>query len=240
MQRVGANTGIAREFKNIFEIGGVPAWNQFYEFGIFIWKYIYRGFYKAWHIIPAPTIENPKATREVYRMNAAKAISAELAGLVWGEECEINVTMDGRESEEPDPLNEYVQHVLEQNAFREKMQESIEQGLALGGSAIKVWHEMKHDSEGREVPDSGEIRLGYCMADQFVPTSWDNAKVTEGVFISRIAKDGYYYTRLEWHKWDGLTYTITNELYRSEIRKGTSTESQDILGMRWPLADIYP
>ena len=241
MQRIGGETGIAREFKNIFELAAIPAYNQFYEFGIFIWKLLYRGLYKPWHIIHAPTISDPKATREVYRMNAAKAISAELAGLVWGEECAINITMNGRqESEKPDPLGEFVQSVLNNNAFCEKMQESIEQGLALGGSAIKVWHEVRHDNEGNEVPGTGEIRLGYCMADQFVPTSWDNAKVTEGVFISRIAKGGYYYTRLEWHKWNGLTYTVTNELYRSDIVKGVSGETQDILGVRWPLADIYP
>jgi hypothetical protein len=79
------------------------------------------------------------------------------------------------------------------------------------------------------------------MADQFVPTAWDNAKVTEGVFISRKAKGGYYYTRLEWHKWDGLTYTVRNELYRAEMQKGTTPGTdQDILGVRWPLADVYP
>lgn len=244
MQRVGAETGIAREFKDIFELSGVPAFNQYYAFGIFIWKWIYRGFYKAWHLIPAPTIKDPKATREIFRMNAAKAVCAELAGLVWGEECEINVTMDGRQQDEEnktqDPLGAFIKKVLEKNAFREKMQENIEQGLALGGAAVKVWHEERHDSQGNAVPGSGEIRLGYCMADQFVPTTWDNAKVTEGVFISRQAKNGYYYTRLEWHKWDGLTYTVTNELYRSDMQRGASAESQDILGVRWPLADVFP
>ena len=35
----------AKEFKDIFELGGVPAFNQFYYFGIFIWKYLYKGFY---------------------------------------------------------------------------------------------------------------------------------------------------------------------------------------------------
>ena len=72
--------------------------------------------------------------------------------------------------------------------------------------------------------------------------AWDNAKVTEGVFISRQAKGGYYYTRLEWHKWDGLTYWVSNELYRSD-KKGDvqgSGEPQDILGFRYPLAEIYP
>ena len=242
LQKGAAQTGLAREFKDIFDIGGVPAFNQFYQFGIFPWKLLYRGFYKPWHLIPAPTIKDPDAKREVYRMNAAKAVCAELASLVWGEECDVNVTIDGREStdENPDPLNCFVHKVFSENAFSEKMQELIEQALALGGAAVKVWHEERHDSEGNVVPDTGVIRLGYSMADQFVPTAWDNAKITEGVFISRKAKGGYYYTRLEWHKWDGLTYTVTNELYRSEMQRGAEADSQDILGVRWPLADVYP
>jgi A118 family predicted phage portal protein len=242
LQRGAAETGIARSYKDVFELGGVPAFNQFYNFGIFIWKMLYRGFYKPWHLIPAPTVQNAKAEREVYRMNAAKAVCAEMAGLVWGEECDVNVTIKGREStdENPDPLGEFIKKVLTDNAFREKMQESIEEALALGGGAIKVWHEIRRDSEGNEIPDTGEIRLGYCMADQFVPTAWDNAKITEGVFISRQAKNGYYYTRLEWHKWDGMTYTVKNELFRSEMQKGANGDSQDILGVRYPLAEIYP
>lgn len=241
LQRGAADVGIAREFKSIFQLGGVPAFEQFYDFGVFIWKMLYRGFYKPWHLIPAPTIANPEAQREVYRMNTAKAICAEMAGLAWGEECEVNVTMDGNEDPENDKLGAFIADVLKKNAFREKMQELIEEGLALGGAALKVWHEVRHDSNGNEIPGTGDIRLGYCMADQFIPTSWDNARVTEGVFISRIAKDGYYYTRLEWHKWDGLTYVVTNELYRADMQKSaTGAGNQDILGVRWPLSDIYP
>ena len=243
MQRAGANTGVAREFKDIFELGGVPAFNQYYYFGIFIWKYLYRGFYKLWHLVPCPTIANPDGKRNLYRMNAAKAVCAEMASLVWGEECSVNVSIAGREStdENPDPLNEFVQKVLTKNALWEKMQENVEQGLALGGAALKVWSDVQRDDNGNEIPETRKIMIGYAMADQFVPISWDNAKVTEGLFISRIAKGGYYYTRLEWHRWNGLTYTITNELYRSEIQRGqTAGESQDILGVRWPLADIYP
>ena len=243
MQRTGAQTGVAREFKSVFELGGVPAFNQYYEFGIFIWKWLYRGFYKPWHLIPAPTIASPKNKREMYRMNMAKAVCAEMASLIWGEECTVNVSIDGFEAtdENPDPLDEFTQKVLGENALREKMQESIEQALALGGAAMKVWSDVRRDDEGNEIPDSRRINIGYAMADQFIPTAWDNAKVTEGLFISRIAKGGYYYTRLEWHRWNGLTYTITNELYRAEMRKANEPgEDQDILGVRWPLADIYP
>ena len=243
MQKTAADVGIAKEYKSVFDLGGVPSFQQFYNMGIFIWKWLWKGFYKPWHIINAPTIANPEGKRELFRMNMAKAVCSEMAGLVWGEECTVNVSIDGRESTEdnPDPLNLFVQKVLAKNAFREKMQESIEEGLALGGSALKVWSEAKRDENGNEIPETRKMMIGYAMADQFVPISWDNAKVTEGVFVSRIAKGGWYYTRLEWHKWNGLTYVITNELYRSEITKGDSPgDNQDILGVRYPLAEIYP
>ena len=242
MDRTASATGIAREYKTVFELGGIPSFAEFYNVGIFIWKALYKGFYKPWHLIPAPTISSPNATRQVYRMNAAKAVCAELASLVWGEECAVNVSIDGRESteENPDPLDGFVQHVLRENSFCEKMQESIEEACALGGNAIKTWREVRRDSSGNEVPGTDSIRLGYAMADQFVPISWDNAQVHEGVFISRVAKKGWYYTRLEWHTWDGMTYTIRNELYRAEIQKGANGDSQDILGIRVPLAEMYP
>lgn len=243
MQKTAADTGLAREFKSVFELGGVPSFQQFYNFGIFIWKWIWKGFYKPWHVIPCPTIANPNAERTVYRMNMAKALCSEMAGLVWGEDCSINVSMEGRESsdENPDPLNEFMQKTLCANAFHEKMQESIEEGLALGGGAMKTWAESRHDGNGNEIPDTRKIMIGYAMADQFIPISWDNARVTEGVFVSRIARGGYYYTRLEWHRWNGETYVITNELYRSEMQKGKNSDStQDILGVRYPLSEIYP
>ena len=242
MDRTASATGIARDYKTVFELGGVPSFAQFYDFGIFLWKMLYRGFYKPWHLIPAPTISDPNATRQVYRLNTAKAVCQEIAGLVWGEECSVNVSIDGREStdDNPDPLNGFIQSVLCDNAFREKMQESIEQGCALGGSAMKVWRDIKRDSEGKEVEGTDQIKIGYAMADQFVPISWDNAKVHEAVFISRVARKGWYYTRLEWHTWDGMTYTIKNELFRSEIQKGANGDSQDILGIRVPLAEMYP
>lgn len=239
MTRVGSSTGIAHEYKTVFELSGVPSFAQFYDNGIFLWKMLYKGFYKPWHLIHSPTIDNPKNMRECFRLNAAKAVCSEIAGLVWGEECEVNVSIDGLEAEE-DPLNNFVHHVLNENAFREKMQESIEQGCALGGSAYKTWRDVRRDSNGNEIQGSDSIRLGYAMADQFVPVSWDNAKVSEGIFISRVAKGGWYYTRLEWHKWDGMTYTIRNELYRSDMQKGSNGDSQDILGIRVPLAEIYP
>lgn len=237
MELAKTKTGMAKEFKDIFEVGGVPAFNQFYYFGIFIWKYLNRGYYKPWHRISAPTVKDALHERDLERMDTAKAICAELAGLIWNEQCEISVS---QETGKDQLLDEFVHDVLMKNGFWIKMQEHIEQVLALGGGAIKVWYEEKRDGEGNVTPNSGNIRLGFCMADQFVPTAWDNTQVTDGVFISRQAKDGYYYTRLEWHKWDGLTYWISNEAYRSEYKQNSAKEPQDILGFRYPLSAVYP
>ena len=239
----GATTGLAREFKDIFELGGVPAFQQFYNFGIFPWKWVYKGFYNAWHLIAAPTIENPNAKRRMAYLNLSKAVCSELAGMVWTDQTEVTVSTAGVElaENEEDPLQKFVRKsALEKNNFGVKMGETIEQAAALGGAALKVWRDVRHDSEGREVEGSESLKIGYCMADQFIPTAWDNAEISEAVFISRQAKGGYYYTRLEWHKWDGVTYTITNELYRADQYRTGSREPQDILGMRVPLAEIYP
>lgn len=243
MQTTGADLGVAKEFRDIFQLGGVPAFQQFYNFGIFPWKYVYKGYYDAWHYIPAPTIANPYAKRKMAYLNMAKAVSAELAGMVWTDQCEVSISTNGFTPDngtQIDPLQKFVDMVFRQNSFGEKMLEAIEHAAALGGMAMKVWREVRHDSEGNESPGSERIRIGWCMADQFVPTAWDNAEISEGVFISRIAKGGYYYTRLEWHKWDGMTYLITNEAYRADKYKMGTKEPQDILGVRVPLASIYP
>ncbi len=344
MAKAGAEMGLSRAFRDVFEVGGVPAYRQFYDEGIFLWKALYRGSYAPWHRVPAPTIANPKATRQLFRLNAAKAVSAELAGLVWGEQCDIRVSSTAGESDGVDPLDRFVHAVLRENGFNEKMQQLIEQGLALGGAAMKVWVEedpsdggmggrlgeatssgdrgeekrrphppaaqapspkgkageatssapaghlplkgkageasssgsmgLAASSEGGglrgttssapaghlplkgkageatsfgsmgsaaslggEGWGSGRIRIGYCAADQFVPLAWDNSQVKAAVFISREARDGHYYTRLEWHRRDGEAYRVDNEVYRSEARAGAG---RDVLGVRYPLEAVYP
>ena len=241
--RAGADTGIAREFKDIFELGVVPAFQQFYNMGIYPWKFLYKGLYEPWHVIAAPTISDPRAKRNMAYLNLSKAVCSELAGMVWTDQTEVTVSTNGVElgENDVDPLETFVAATLEENNFGVATLELIEKAAALGGASFKVWRDAKYDSEGKEIPDTGRLKIGYAMADQFVPTAWDNAEITEGVFISRTAKGGYYYTRLEWHRWDGLTYTITNQLYRAPMfRNNNPKEPQDILGVRVPLAEIYP
>ena len=91
VRRLTADLNLGRSYKDVFELDGVPPFRTFYNFCIFPAKYIYRGLYKPWHIIPAPTVGNDLATRQLFRLNMAKAVCAEMAGLVWNETASVNI-----------------------------------------------------------------------------------------------------------------------------------------------------
>ena len=223
--------------KDVFELEGVPAFREYYTLFIFIWQAVYKGFYKAWHEVPIATIKNPKGrTRTMATMNAGKMACSQMARYVWNERCTITASMEGNDGEE-DPLNDYLQMVLRKNRFWQSFGDLLEKSFALGGGALKEWVEIPKDENGNDIGE-GKVRIGYTMASQFVPTAWDNSRVKAGIFISREARDGFYYTVVEWHRWDGSIYRVTNDLYRMPIKE--ATEPQNILGWWYPLNEIYP
>ncbi len=226
--------------KDVFELDGVPAFREYYTLYILPWLAIYKGFYKAWHKVPMKTLNNPKGkTRTMATMNAGKMACSQMARYVWNERCAITASSASHDpaSKEPDPLDEFLQEVLRENRFGVAFGDLLEKSMALGGGAIREWVEVPKDEEGNDLGE-GKVRLGYTMASQFVPTAWDNARVKSGIFLSREARDGYYYTVVEWHHWDGRTYRVTNDLYRMPIKE--TEEPQSILGWWYPLNEIYP
>ena len=223
--------------KDVFELNGVPAFREYYTLFIFVWQAIYKGFYRAWHEIDVHTIRDPKGKKRMLAtMNAGKMACAQMARYVWNERCSIRANMNGNDSKE-DPLDDFLQYVLKDNRFGTAFGDLLEKSFALGGCALKEWVEVPKDEDGNDIGE-GKIRIGYTMASQFVPTAWDNSRVTAGIFISREAKDGYYYTVVEWHRLDGTVYRVTNDLYRNPIKD--TEEPQNILGWWYPLNEMYP
>lgn len=226
--------------KDVFELDGVPAFREYYTLFIFAWQAIYKGFYKAWHEVPMKTLNDPKGKkRTMATMNAGKMACSQMARYCWNERCTITATSATHDpdSKEPDPLNEFLQHVLDDNRFGTAFGDLLEKAMALGGGALKEWVEIPKDDDGNDAGE-GRIRISYHMAPQFVPTAWDNSKVRSAIFLSREARDGFYYTVVEWHRWDGETYKVTNDLYRMPIKE--AKEPQNILGWWYPLNMIYP
>ena len=221
--------------KDVFELEGVPAFREYYNLFIFVWQAIYKGFYKAWHDVPVKTIRDPKGSkhRVMSTMNAGKMACSQMARYVWNERCSITASST---DEDEDPVNDFLQYVLKNNRFGTSFGDLLEKAFALGGGALKEWVEIPKDENGNDIGE-GKIRIGYTMASQFVPTAWDNSRVSAGIFVSREARDGYYYSVVEWHRLDGTTYRVTNDLYRMPIK---GTEPQNILGWWYPLNEIYP
>ena len=235
VNRLGESMELFR--KDVFELDGVPAFREYYTLFIFAWQAVYKGFYRAWHEVPYKTVHDPKGKKRIMAtMNAGKMACSQMARYAWNEQCAIHASMNGNTAEE-DPLDDFLQHVLRENRFGSAFGDLLEKGFALGGCALKEWVEIPKDENGNDAGE-GHVRIGYTMASQFVPTAWDNAKVTSGIFISREAKDGFYYTIVEWHRLDGTTYRVTNDLYRMPIKD--AAEPQNILGWWYPLNEMYP
>lgn len=234
VNRVAENVNLFK--KDVFELNGVPAFREYYTLFIYVWQAVYKGFYRDWHEVDIHTIRDPKGKKRMLAtMNAGKMACAQMARYVWNERCSITASMNGNESEE-DPLNDFLQCVLKENRFFTAFGDLLEKSFALGGGALKEWVEVPKDEDGNDIGE-GKVRIGYTMASQFVPTAWDNSRVTAGIFISREARDGYYYTVVEWHRLDGTVYRVTNDLYRNPIK---GEEPQNILGWWYPLNEIYP
>lgn len=239
----------AKELANVFEVNGVPSFRQFYDVGIFYWKSIYKGYLKEWHDIYAPTISNPYGRRTRAYLTMGKALCSEMANLMWSENCTVNVNQRGFDlsGDKKDPLQYYIANVLKDNNFNSKMRTLIEQGLALGGASIRTYVDgLKNDSgELVEVRDEAgnlikglDVKLSYYMADQFIPLAWDNSTATEGIFIERKAKGGWYYTKLEFHSKDGEEYVITNKAYKTD-RPPVGNTAQNILGVQTPFEQVW-
>lgn len=223
--------------KDVFELDGVPAFREYFNLYIFPWQAVYKGFYRAWHEVSMKTLNDPKGKKRILStMNAGKMACSQMARYIWNERCSIAATMEGNDGEE-DPLNDFLQEVLRENRFGTAFGDLLEKSLALGGGALKEWVEIPKDENGNDIGE-GKIRIGYTMASQFVPTAWDNSRVRSGIFVSREARDGYYYTVVEWHRWIGTVYRVTNDLYRMPIKE--TEEPQTILGWWYPLNEIYP
>ena len=185
LQRTASATGIAREYKDIFELGGVPAFKQFYDCGVFVWKALYRGLYKPWHIVPVIAVgARPGETRQLYRLNIAKAVSAELASLVWDEECEISAGWEEQVDEDgvvvnPDPLKGFIADVLDRNAFGEKLQELIEQSLAAGGYEVNVAFDDGVTQDRQTSLNEGVMLVGAGLLSKY--TFLTNRKYGQGL-----------------------------------------------------------
>ena len=90
-------------------------------------------------------------------INMAKTAARRIASVVFNEKAEIHV----KDSNEAD---KFLNDVLEDNDFKNKFEEALEKGVALGGFAMRPYIDGNH------------IKIAWVRADQFYPLQSNTAK----------------------------------------------------------------
>lgn len=143
--------------------------------------------------------------RDYFHLNMMKEVTRTLADVMVNEDAEITVISEDSE------VNKFIQEVFTDTKFIRNLKRYIEPMLATGGLSVKPYYDVDED----------EIDFSWSLADTFIPLRYNTNGISECVIPSvTTVADGdkkLYYTLLEFHEWqeDG-TYTITNELYKSD------------------------
>jgi A118 family predicted phage portal protein len=186
----------------------IPALDGYYK-NIEKWETIYKGA-GDWTTVSKGGING--GTRKISQMNAAKLVCHELLNLTFSKEVDISIS--------DKIIKKHVDDILQSGGFWKAFPELLERNYVLGGAAIKAYI------------DKNKIRLDFVPATRFIPTSWDDVRITAGIFVSSVTKGAKSYNLYEWHTFENGVEIIENHLYRMN----TGTES----AVKCRLSEVYP
>ncbi|KGL45409.1 portal protein [Listeriaceae bacterium FSL A5-0209] len=161
--------------------------------------------------------------RKMRTMRLGKVSARYMSKLLFNEKAKFVINNED--------ADKFIQKTLADNGFYKNFKRYLEYSMAMGGMAMKVYH------------DQERVKIAYAAADSFYPLSNDSEHVDECVIPNSFQKNGKYYTLLEWHEWEGETYVISNELFESDRSEELGTKVPlkllyDDLEARVPLTDV--
>lgn len=157
------------------------------------WQAWYRGKVPAFHTYRQYNGKR-KLTRQRRSLGMAKAVAEDWANLALNEKVEICIK--GKQ------LEKRVREVLENNNFRVRGNQLLEETFALGTGAFV------------ERMEDGEVRIDYVRAGMVYPLTWHNGEITECAFASerQVQKEKQVYLNI--HRLERGKYVIENHLFR--------------------------
>lgn len=189
--------GLINTIRKLEDVRDIPLNNDWYA-RISDWNSLYAGHLDSIHNVTSTSIAGTK-TRSMLSLNMPKAMAEEMAKLIFNEDSRITV--------DNEQLNEYLENVFRSNRFTKNFREHLERMFSLGGMAIKPYYDTALD----------KISISFYTADNFIPLSWDNRKITEAMFIAKSREGKDRYTHIEIHKWTpNHDYSITHRLFVSD------------------------
>lgn len=157
------------------------------------WQAWYRGKVPAFHTYRQYNGRR-KLTRQRRSLGMAKAVAEDWANLALNEKVEICIK--GKQ------LEKRVREVLENNNFRVRGNQLLEETFALGTGAFV------------ERMDGDDVRIDYVRAGMIYPLAWHNGAITECAFASerQVQKEKQVYLNI--HRMEHGKYVVENHLFR--------------------------
>lgn len=120
-----------------------------------------------------------KGSRRMSMLGCAKVLCDNFAALTFSSQADIYCADRAQQ--------EFADRVLQENSFWENMPSFFSRAYALGGGALKIFL------------NGGKVCVDYVPADCFIPLGNGFGGINEGIFRSRFARDGVFYTLFERH-----------------------------------------
>lgn len=213
--------------KQIEEIVKTQVDQQHYDL-IDKWKAIYAGNYEPFSKDSYTTVNGVK-TRKRQSLNLAKVSTQKLAKLVFSEKVKISFN--------DETFEENIKELLKQNRFYKVFQGKVEKMFALGGLILKANPKLKPDGEYKLI-------ISYVTPDCFIPITYENDEISEGVFLTITKKGDKTYCLFEFHQWKNVevegelqrVLEIKNELYEEDKTTANNNLTQ---AKKVPLDTLY-
>lgn len=204
--------------------------NEAHYNSIETWKQLYAGYCDDIHKVSYQTIAKGTQTRTMHSLKMPKVVSQELAKLIFTEKVQINI-----DNEE---FSENIKQIFTDSRFYKVFQSKVENMFALGGLVLKA-----HPKENED--GTYKLAISYVTPDCFIPVSWENDEITEGVFLKITRKGDKVYVLFEFHNWDTRAIKRDNGdteyekvyIIRNELHEGDKN-GQEVKQV--PLELLYP
>ena len=135
----------------------------------------------------------PWLSDTVHSLNLPAGIASELSRLVT-----VDMVSEVKGSPRAELLNSVYQ------TFLTSKKQCVELACAKGGVIL------------RPVLSGGELSIDFVQPDNFIPVSFDSSgNLISAVFVDRLTVEDSFFSRLEYHRFEGDTYIIENRSYKS-------------------------
>lgn len=146
----------------------------------------------------------------------AKKVSEDWANMLFNEKTRI--TLDHKHSSNVLQGDDENGGILAENEFWANMSRMAEQTFALGtGAAVLRLENANVSGDGTLLysPDA-KIRIDWLSAENIIPLSWQQDRITEAAFVSDVVDEGERYTYLQLHRLVGGEYVITSHFFKED------------------------